>query len=195
MNLDGEQLLREIERRGALQRGHFLLSSGLHSDQYVQCALLFRDGAFAESLGRALASLAPEPPDCVVSPALGGLLIGHEVAKALRAPFIFAEREGGAMALRRGFSLEEGRTALIVEDVLTTGKSTLEVASLLRSLGARVAAVLSVIDRGVEQSSLGFPARSLLRLPLRAQPPGECGLCRLGAPLVKPGSRPEPKPC
>ncbi len=120
-------MLKEVEQRRALLRGHFQLSSGLHSDQYVQCALLFQDTAFAEELGRRLAALAPAAADIVVAPAMGGLLIGHETARALRLPFLFTERAEGTMTLRRGFGVAPGQKALVIEDVLTTGKSTREV--------------------------------------------------------------------
>ena len=186
-------VLRRIEACGALLRGHFRLSSGLHSDQYVQCARLFQDPAYAEELGRMLAALAPAKADLVVSPALGGLLIGHETAKALGRPFLFTERADGAMALRRGFEVAPGQTFLVVEDVLTTGKSTREVLEAVRALGAVPVGALSVIDRGLSPDALGVPFASLVRLELRTFQPDDCALCREGLPLVKPGSRPDPK--
>jgi len=184
---------KELSERKALLRGHFQLSSGLHSDQYAQCARLFVDTDFAQSLGVALSSFAPAEADVVVSPALGGIIIGHEVARALSLPFFFAEREAsGAMTLRRGFSLDAGVRILVVEDVFTTGKSTREVLDLLRSLGGRPVGALSVIDRGLAKDALGVPWASLVRLPLTSWKPEDCPLCKKGLPAVKPGSRPKP---
>lgn len=185
--LDVDKMLRS---RQALLEGHFKLSSGLHSDRYVQCARLFVRPADGEALGRALASLAPAKPDAVVSPALGGILAGYETARALGLPFVFTERQDAVMTLRRGFSLQRGLKALIVEDVVTTGKSTLEVAAVLRAAKAEPVAVASIIDRGCDPQALGFPALSLLKLPLNAWPEDQCPLCSAGKPVTKPGSRP-----
>lgn len=182
-----EALLRE---RGALLEGHFLLSSGLHSDRYVQCARLFEDPAATERLGRALAVAAPGPADVVVSPALGAVLIGYEVARSLGRPFLFTERLDGKMTLRRGFALEPGRRVLIVEDVLTTGGSTREVAQAAREQGAVCVGAAAVVNRGCGEAALGMPVHSLLALPLSAFAPPECPLCGSGKPLNKPGSRP-----
>lgn len=181
----------ELERRGALLRGHFLLSSGLHSDRYVQCAQLFKDTRFAQELGRRLAARAPQGADLVVSPAMGGLFIGHETAKALDLPHIFTERSEGAMTLRRGFRVEEGQRFLVVEDVLTTGKSTREVIEVLVEEGAIPVGALSVINRGVDSAALGVAVASLLTLELEAYDPRTCPLCEKGLPAVKPGSRPQ----
>ena len=182
--------IEELERRGALLGGHFLLSSGLHSDRYVQCAQLFKDAGFAEELGRALAALSPAKADLVVSPAMGGLFIGHETAKALGVPHLFTERENGLMTLRRGFRVEHGDRFLVVEDVLTTGKSTREVIEVLVEAGAIPVGALSVIDRGVDAAALGVPVASLLKLDIKTYKAEACPLCRQGSPAVKPGSRP-----
>ena len=188
--------VEELKRRNALLDGHFLLSSGLHSEGYVQCAQLFRDPRFAEELGRALAARAPVKADLVVSPAMGGLFVGHETAKALGLPHIFTERQDGAMTLRRGFRVEEGQRFLVVEDVLTTGKSTREVMEVMVEEGAIPAAALSVINRGVGAAALGVPVASLLELVIKTYKPEECPLCRKGVPVVKPGSRPAARgPC
>lgn len=181
----------ELESRGALLRGHFLLSSGLHSDRYIQCAQLFKDTRFAEELGRRLAARAPAKADLVVSPAMGGLFIGHETAKALGLPHIFTERSEGAMALRRGFRVEHAQRFLVAEDVLTTGKSTREVIEVLVEEGAIPVGAVSVINRGVDQASLGVPVASLLKLELPTYKPEQCPLCKQGVPAVKPGSRPK----
>lgn len=181
----------ELEGRGALLRGHFLLSSGLHSDRYIQCAQLFKDTRFAEELGRRLAARVPAKADIVVSPAMGGLFIGHETAKALGLPHIFTERSEGTMTLRRGFRVEHAQRFLVVEDVLTTGKSTREVIEVLIEEGAIPVGAVSVINRGVDQSALGVPVASLLKLDLPAYKPEQCPLCKQGVPAVKPGSRPK----
>jgi orotate phosphoribosyltransferase len=185
-----EELIRS---RKALLEGHFQLSSGLHSDRYVQCARLFEDPRDAERLGRELAERIHDSIDVVVSPALGGLLIGYEVARALKLPFLFTERQEGVMTLRRGFRIHSGTRILIVEDVLTTGKSTGEVAKVVRDLGGLPVAAASVINRGCTEKSLGLPIHSLLGLPLTTYKPEECPLCKAGKPIDKPGSRPSPK--
>ncbi|MBI3507661.1 MAG: orotate phosphoribosyltransferase [Proteobacteria bacterium] len=182
-----------VRARKALLEGHFQLSSGLHSDRYVQCARLFEDPRDAERLGRELAAQLGGSFDVVVSPALGGLLIGYEVARALTLPFLFTERQEGVMTMRRGFELGPGSRALIVEDVLTTGKSTGEVAAVVRSKGAVSAAAASVINRGCTEASLGMPITSLLKLPLTTYRPEDCPLCKSGKPIDKPGSRPKPQ--
>ncbi len=182
----------ELEQRGALLKGHFQLSSGLHSDRYVQCAQLFKDTRFAEELGRRLAKIVPAKADVVVSPAMGGLFIGHETAKALDLPHIFTERADGVMTLRRGFTVEHGARFLVVEDVLTTGKSTREVIEVLVEEGAIPVGALSVINRGVDAEVLGVPVASLLKLELASFKPESCPLCKQGTPAVKPGSRPKP---
>lgn len=173
----------------ALLSGHFLLSSGLHSDRYLQSALVLADPAKAQVLGQALAKKFLGQASLVVSPALGGIIIGHETARALKLRAYFTERENGIMALRRGFKLGAGQSVVVVEDVITTGRSTGEVIGLLRSLGATVAAALCLVDRSVEALELGVPMESLLKLPLAAFSAEACPLCRRGLPLVKPGSR------
>ncbi|MDD5657796.1 MAG: orotate phosphoribosyltransferase [Elusimicrobia bacterium] len=183
-----------LAETGAMLEGHFLLSSGLHSDRYLQCALLLAHPEHARRLGRDLARLQPVRPDLVVSPALGGIVIGHEVARALGVRAFFAERQNGAMTLRRGFSLAPGEKVVVVEDVVTTGKSTGEVVALLQGLGARVVGALSIVCRSAAPPPLGVPLASLIHMPLTAVPAESCTLCRQGRPLVKPGSRTEPKP-
>ena len=175
---------------GALRRGHFLLSSGLHSPAYVQCALLLESPSRARRIGRALADLLrPYRPESVLSPALGGLVIGHETAAALELPFRFCERVDRAMTLRRGFELREGERVVVVEDVVTTGGSAREAAELAGDLGADVCAVGSILDRGSGSSPFTQPFAALKRLDLETWSPAECPLCREGTPAVKPGSR------
>jgi orotate phosphoribosyltransferase len=182
---------------GAYLKGHFRLTSGLHSSEYLQCALVLQHPLIAERLGRELASGLGKA-GLVVSPAIGGLIIGHEVARALGARFIFTERQApgkasgddaGRMTLRRGFSVEPGETAVVVEDVVTTGGSTREVIELLQSSGVKVIAAGSIIDRSGGRADLGVPRVALATLEVAAWTPEECPLCKQGVPVVKPGSR------
>jgi orotate phosphoribosyltransferase len=186
-------LVRLLEESGALCRGHFLLSSGLHSAAYVQCALLLEDPVRSRRVGAELAEeLRSHHPDSVLAPALGGIIIGHEVAAALGVPFRFAERKGEALGLRRGFTLRQGERVVIVEDVVTTGRSTLETAALATGRGARVVAIGAIIDRSAGQAPFDVPFRSLLTLDLASYGPAECPQCLAGSSPEKPGSRPEP---
>jgi orotate phosphoribosyltransferase len=181
------QLFRET---GAYLKGHFRLTSGLHSSEYLQSALVLQRPEMAEGLGREMASRLPKA-DVVVSPAIGGLIIGHEVARALGSRFIFAERDAaGKMTLRRGFSVRPGETSVVVEDVVTTGGSTREVIELLRALGAQVVGAGSIMDRSGGRADLGVPRVALATLDVVSWPPEECPLCRQGVPVEKPGSRP-----
>ena len=186
-----EQLLQE----DALLRGHFRLSSGLHSDTYVQCARYLRRPKLAAPAAAALAAqiqAAGLRPDVVVGPAMGGVVIGYELARQLGVPGIFTERDAeGQMTLRRGFTVEPGEKIIIAEDVVTTGKSTSEVARLLRGLGAEVLAVASLIDRTGGKGELDFPHFALLPVQAATFAPESCPLCAAGVPVVKPGSRPE----
>ena len=182
--------LKDFEDTGALLKGHFRLSSGLHSDTYLQCARLLQWPERAEAAGRELApKLAGFAPRVIVSPALGGLIIGHETARALGVPFLFAERKDGAFALRRGFAIEAGEPVAIVEDVFTTGKSTREVIETVSRAGGRVVAAGSIVDRGLPADALAVPIRSLLPLSVPSWPEAQCPLCRQGVALDTPGSR------
>ena len=189
--LNPEQLRKLLEETGALLEGHFLLSSGLHSSHYLQCARLLEDPRRAEDLGRVLAEKsAGQPVDLVASPAVGALTIGHEVARAAGARFIFTERdETGEAALRRGFRVMPGERALVVEDVITTGGSTREVLAALRAGGAEIRGVATIVDRSGGHAKLGVPLVSLLQLPIPAWTAEQCEICRRGVPLEKPGSR------
>jgi orotate phosphoribosyltransferase len=189
----GALVRRLLEESGALRRGHFLLSSGRHSDAYVQCALLLEEPSRARRLGEELAAgLRGFQPDSVLSPALGGVVIGHEVAAALGIPFRFTERKGEAMELRRGFALRPGERVVVVEDVVTTGRSTQETAALAAGRGARVVAVGAIIDRTGAAAPFDVPFRALLPLELVSYSPADCPLCRAGGSPEKPGSRPQP---
>jgi orotate phosphoribosyltransferase len=189
-----ESLLRIFEEKGALLQGHFLLSSGLHSPRYLQCARVLMDPPLATRLGAALAErLLPRiggiAPGAVVAPALGGVLVAHEVARALGCRGLFSERQDGAMTLRRGFTLEPGEGVVVVEDVITTGGSTREVMDAVRTKGARVVAVGSLVDRSAGKLDLGVPRESLLTLDVPSYAAGSCPLCAAGSKPEKPGSR------
>ena len=193
--LTADILTQQLRQEDALLRGHFRLSSGLHSDTYVQCARFLRRPELA---GPACAALATQlqaaglPADVVVGPAMGGIVIGYELARQLGVPGIFTERDAeGQMSLRRGFTLAPGERVIIAEDVVTTGKSTREVARILTEMGAEVLAVVSLIDRTGGAAGLPFPSFALLPVAAAVYAPESCPLCAAGVPAVKPGSRPE----
>ena len=192
-----DPILNAFHETGAYLRGHFLLTSGLHSPEYLQCALVLQYPRHAEHFGRLLANefRRVEPTlnvAVVAAPAIGGLIIGHEVARALGARFVFTERDAGSgkMVLRRGFAVEPGETAVVVEDVVTTGGSSREVIEILRNAGARVIGAGSIIDRSGGAVDLGLPRVALKTLQVVSYREDECPLCRAGSPVVKPGSRP-----
>ncbi len=188
--IDSAALLRLLEESGALKQGHFLLSSGLHSSAYVQCALLLEDPLRARQIGEELAALlAPLEPQSVLSPALGGLIIGHETAAALGVPFRFTERAEGQMELRRGFSLQRGERIVIVEDVVTTGRSSGEAASVAKGYGVELLGVGAILDRTAGRGDLSVPLVALMQLDLPAYPAAACPLCEQGGEPEKPGSR------
>lgn len=185
-----EDVLDLMTELGALHRGHFLLSSGRHSDTYFQCARILQYPELARELGAAIASrFADETYDVVVSPALGGILIGHEVARALGRRFVFTERQDGLMQLRRGFALEKSDKVLVVEDVVTRGTSVREVCGAVEATGAIVAGVGAIVDRTDEGADLPLPLQALARVKVETWDAAGCPLCRRGEPLVKPGSR------
>jgi orotate phosphoribosyltransferase len=179
-----------LEASEALLSGHFLLSSGLHSPRYVQCARLLEHPVRARRVGEALAAeLRPFGVESVLAPAMGGLIIGHETAAALGVPFRFTERKDGRMELRRGFALRPGERVAIVEDVVTTGKSTEETMAVARAQGATVVAVGSILDRTAGGEPFAVPFASLLALEFPVWPAAECPLCAEGGAPEKPGSR------
>ena len=189
--MDQDATLALFRRAGALLEGHFRLSSGLHSNGYLQSALVLQRPDDAANLGAALAGRVTSwRPDVVLSPALGGVIIGHEVARALVVRALFAERADGNLTLRRGFSLSRGERVLVVEDVVTTGGSTRETIDVATSAGAQVVGAAALIDRSGGTAQLGVPFEALARLSLPTYEPSTCPLCSKGLPVTKPGSRP-----
>ncbi|HET7694881.1 MAG TPA: orotate phosphoribosyltransferase [Vicinamibacterales bacterium] len=184
------EVLELFRHAGALLEGHFKLSSGLHSDRYLQSALVLQFPDFAERLGAALAArLAHLQPTAVLSPALGGIVIGQEVGRALHVRAIFAERQEGRLTLRRGFTLSPADRVVVVEDVITTGLSTRETIEAAEAAGAQVLGAAAIIDRGADASRLNVPLQALVRMQVAAYQPETCPLCAAGQPVVKPGSR------
>lgn len=179
-----------LQRTGVLIEGHFLLSSGRHSRQYMQCAQLLQYPQEAEKAGQALADQFRDiQVDVVIGPALGGVIIAHEVARALGVRCLFTERKEGEMELRRGFEITSGEKVLIVEDVVTTGGSVKEVIQVIEALGATLVGVGSIVDRSGGVNHFPCPYRSLIQVTIESYTPDECPLCQAGQPLVKPGSR------
>jgi orotate phosphoribosyltransferase len=190
MKMTEKELLDIFRKHSALLEGHFILSSGLHSDRYVQCAQVLQHPHVAEQLCAQLADyLRLLKPSVVAAPALGGVLVAHEVAFALGARAIFTERQDGVMTLRRGFTLEPGELTLVVEDVITTGLSTRETIKCIEEAGGKVVGAGSLIDRSGGTADLGMPKASLIKLKIQNYNPAECPLCKAGIPAVKPGSR------
>ncbi len=192
--MNDQQVLNIFEQNEALLNGHFLLSSGLHSPRYLQCALVLQHPETAALLCSELARKikadpAIGPVDLVIAPALGGVIVAHEVARALGIRALFTERQNSEMTLRRGFSLKPGERALVVEDVVTTGGSTREVMEVVTRLGAVPIGAGSLIDRSGGKVDLGIPRHALAVLEVPSYPPDNCPLCREGSQAVKPGSR------
>ena len=188
--MNSEQVLNRFKSSGALLEGHFLLSSGLHSAAYLQCAIALQATADAIQFGAALADhFRDQQIDAVAAPAIGGLVIGYEVARQLGVRFLWTEREQGQMVLRRGFTLQRGERVLVVEDVITTGGSTRDTVAALQVAGGEVVGAASIIDRSGGRADVGVPRVSLATLEVPAVPADDCDACRRGEPLVKPGSR------
>jgi len=188
--LRAEQVIEKFKSTGALLEGHFILTSGLHSPVYLQCALVLQFPDQAEQLGRALAEkFQGEGIQIVASPAIGGIVIGHEVARALGVRFMWTEREGGGMILRRGFSVAQGERTLVIEDVITTGGSTRETIAALERAGASVVGAGSIIDRSSGAADVGVPRTALATLAVPSVEPSLCEACKRGEIAIKPGSR------
>ncbi len=193
-----EDVLNIFKENDALLKGHFLLTSGLHSDRYVQCALALQHPAIAERLCSELAARVKADPkigriDLVIAPALGGVIVAHEVARALGVRALFTERQDKTMSLRRGFQIEPGERCLVVEDVVTTGGSTREVIEVVAQHGGVAVGAGSLIDRSLKKdgsvADLGLPRRALATLEVSTYAPEDCPMCREGSIAIKPGSR------
>lgn len=184
-----EEVLQRFKAAGALLEGHFVLTSGRHSTLYLQCALVLQNPAAATAFGIGIAErFLKSNIDAVVSPALGGIIIGYEVARQLGTRFIWTERENSRMTLRRGFQIRQGENVLVVEDVITTGGSTRETIEVVRAAGGRVVGAASIVDRS-SGKVVGAPLFSLARLDIMSVPPDECEACRRNEVAIKPGSR------
>ena len=186
-----EEVTERFRRTGALLEGHFMLSSGLHSSVYLQCALVLQHPADAEAFGRAIAEkYRGQNIETVAAPAIGGLVIGYEVARSLGARFIWTERDAETrMTLRRGFTVRAGESVLVVEDVVTTGGSTRETIEVLRAGGALVVGAASIIDRSAGRADVGVPRTALVALDVPAVSASDCPACQRGEPSIKPGSK------
>jgi orotate phosphoribosyltransferase len=188
--MTNDSIFEHFMTTNALLKGHFILSSGLHSSKYLQCALALQRPEDADQFGKQLADKFKDVHiDTVVSPAIGGLIIGLAVARALGVRFIWTERENGKMTLRRGFSVREGEKILVVEDVITTGGSTRECMSALTASGASIVGAAAIIDRSNRAADVGVPMESLAVLDVKSYKPEECPLCAAGEIAYKPGSR------
>jgi orotate phosphoribosyltransferase len=192
--MTAEDVLKTFEENQALLKGHFLLSSGLHSNRYLQCALVLQHPAVAERLcaelaAKARANAAIGSIDLVIAPALGGVIVAHEVARALGVRALFTERQESAMTLRRGFQIAPGERCFVVEDVVTTGGSTREVMAVVESFGGKTVGAGSLIDRSGGAVDLGVPRHALAVLEVPTYTPDECPMCKQGSVAIKPGSR------
>lgn len=187
--MNKEELLELFIKHHALQTGHFLLTSGLHSDRYLQCAQILQYPPIAAKLCEQLITKIDLPIDLVVGPAMGGITLSYEMARQLKTASLFTEREKGTMTLRRGFTIPQGAQVLVVEDVITTGGSVLETIKVVEKYQGIVKGVAVLVDRSNGQVDLGYPLYSLLSLEVQSYTPKTCPLCQKGIPLVKPGSR------
>jgi len=188
--VDQEEVLEIYRRTGALLSGHFLLSSGLHSGRYLQSALVLQQPDIATKLCAELAAdFKGQGIEAVIAPALGGVFVSHETARALGVRALFAERVNGELTLRRGFTIRPGERVLVVEDVITTGKSTRETIEVVTKAGGSVIAAASLVDRSGGKAQLGVPYRSLVTLDVPTYPAESCPMCKAGSAPVKPGSR------
>lgn len=189
--MNEEQLLTTLKETGAMLEGHFQLTSGLHSDKYVQCAKLLQHPEHAEKVGQALAAKfdVSGKKICVVGLALGGIIVGYEIARALGVRSLFAERKDGVMQIRRGFQIEPGEHVILAEDVITTGGSVLEVKELLSKQGHKIEGIASMVYRGSENPPFDCKYEYLTRISAVTYAPDKCPLCAKNVPVYKPGSR------
>lgn len=191
--MEKEEILELFRSTGALQQGHFRLTSGLHSPEYFQCAKVLQFPQYNEILcGEIFRHFHDWRVDLVVAPAIGGIMVGQEVARQLRSRGVFAERENGRMSLRRGFEVKPGERVLVCEDVVTTGGSVLEVVDLIKTSGGVVVGVSSIVDRSRKAINFGAEFFPLLRIEVPVYEPTHCPLCKDNVPILKPGSRKEP---
>lgn len=182
-----EELLKESD---AFLKGHFLLSSGKHSDGYVQCAKLLMYSEKAERVCQAIKKeIGENIPDLVVGPAMGGIIVSYELGRSLGVPAIFTERVDNVMTLRRGFEIKSGQRVIVVEDVVTTGKSSLETIKILKEYGAEVIGIACIVDRRTKDLDLGYPVFAACKLDIKTYDKDNCPLCKKNIPAVKPGSR------
>ncbi len=190
MSLNQEEILDIFKKTGALLNGHFLLTSGRHSNVYFQCAKVLQHPEYTEKICSLIAEhFKTSEIDTVISPAIGGIIVGQEVARQLNKKSIFAEREDKTLTLRRGFSLGKNEKVLVCEDVVTTGGSVFEVIDIVKNAGAEVVGVGFIVDRSNGKVNFGFPQYSTVKLDVVSYPPENCDLCKQGLELVKPGSR------
>lgn len=190
MNYSENDILEIFNKTNALLNGHFLLTSGRHSDLYFQCAKVLQYPEYTKILCEIIAEEFKDVEiDTVISPAIGGLVVGQEVARLLNKRFIFAERENGKLTLRRGFSVDDSENVLVCEDVVTTGGSVFEVIDIVKSRNARVAGVGLIVDRSNGKIDFGYTQISVVKLDVKSYEPDECPLCKQGIEIVKPGSR------
>lgn len=189
--MEKQRVLEIFERAGVLQEGHFILTSGRHSNRYLQCAKIFRYAQYSEELCAGLAEqFGDQNVEIVIGPALGAIQMAYEVSRQLGCENFFAERENGKMVLRRGFSIASGQRVLIVEDVVTTGGSVKEVQELVRNSGGEIVGIGAIVDRSGGETDFGVPFKSVISLPVESYAPEDCPLCKEGKlQALKPGSR------
>ena len=188
--LKQERVLEILKEAGVLLEGHFLLTSGRHSNKYLQCAKIFQHAKYSEELCRALAEkFADDSIDLVIGPAIGAITMAYEVSRQLGVENIFAERENGKMTLRRNFEIKPGQRVLVVEDVVTTGGSVKEVIEIVKENGGILAGVGAIVDRTGGEIDFGAKFEAVISMKVESFDPEDCPICKTGAPLVKPGSR------
>lgn len=188
--MNREDILKVLEEAGVLLKGHFLLTSGKHSERYLQCAQLFKDPEYSRIISKELVEKYKEEKiDLVVGPAVGGIILAYEVARQLNVRNIFMERENGKMTLRRGFDIKEGERVLVVEDVVTTGGSVKEVIDVIKEMGGTIIGVGSIVDRSSNNRKFEEELKSVIKFNIETFEPENCPICKEGKPVVKPGSR------